>query len=302
MKRTFREMMGILETGIHPHKDGLVFDLYDEQMLDYLEKSYEAQLPLLQKKAAPKIPKIVHFIWLGPKPFPQESIINLESWKRFNPSWKLYFWTDDKDRPCPIDGMQKMLTFEHDFKAMAPLLELSTNWGEKSDLMRYQILEEFGGFYSDHDSEILTTFEPFLQFDSCICCEEPAWRGSIGASHLLFQNGLFGIVPHHPILERTMFHVDRIWHELDRLYPDGDKPTASWKVLRRTFDPFTIAVKEEISKNEKRNNLFLPTCAFFPNRILGPEDIKSFTEDGSIYAVHKYAGLWADGAWGEIYD
>ncbi len=301
MKPTFREMMGILPTGIHPHKDGLAFDLYDEAMLDTLEQQYQQKISFLQKKAPSKIPSIVHFIWLGPKPFPKESIVNVESWKRYNPTWELYFWTDDKERNVPIKGMQKRLLSEYDFKAMAPLINLSSNWGEKSDLMRYAILEELGGFYSDHDSEILTSFEPFLQFDSVICCEEPAWRGGIGASHILFQNGLFGVAPHHPVLQRAMYHVDRIWHELDANYPDGDKPTASWKVLRRTFDPFTLAVKENVRSNISGNDLILPTCSFFPNRILSEEDIQRFIKCGVIYSLHKYAGLWADGAWGDIH-
>lgn len=299
MKPTFREMMGILPTGIHPSKEGLVFDLYDEAMLDFLEAEYTKNAPLLSRPAAAKIPDVVHFIWLGPKPFPEESLVNVRSWQKLNPAWELYFWTDLESRPCPIEGMKKQLVEEYDFKKMAPFLALSTNWGEKSDLMRYQIIHDMGGFYVDHDSEVLRSFEPFRQFDAVVCCEEPAWRGGVGASHVLFQNGLFGACPHHPILTHTLANVERIWHELDVLYPDGQEPTPSWKVLRRTFDAFTLGVKE-VLKQKKQHNLILPTCYFFPNRILSPEDMKAFEKQGVIWSSHKYAGLWADGAWGNI--
>lgn len=292
--------MGILPTGIHPSKDGLVFDLYDEQMLDFLEAEYCKNQALLSKPQPAKIPEIVHFIWLGPKPFPEESLVNVRSWQKLNPSWELWFWTDVETRPCPIEGMKKRLTTEYDFKNMAPLIALSTNWGEKSDLMRYQIVADIGGFYVDHDSEALKSFAPLMQFDAVVCCEEPAWRGGVGASHVLFQNGLFGACKGHPILTKTLENVEQIWHELDVLYPDGTEPTPSWKVLRRTFDAFTLAVKE-VCKQKKQHNLILPTCYFFPNRILSDEDMKVFEQQGVIWSSHKYAGLWADGAWGTIH-
>lgn len=296
-KLTFKEMMGILPSGIHPSKDGLVFDLYDEEFLELLQQQYSKMAPRLQEKVPGKIPPIVHFIWLGPKPFPDESIVNVQSWQRLNPEWELYFWTDLQDRPCPIEGMKKRLVAEYNFTEMAPLIALSTNWGEKSDLMRYQIINDMGGFYVDHDSEALRSFEPFLQFDAVICCEEPAWRGGVGQSHVLFQNGLFGARAGHPILQQTIENVKKIWHELDILYPDNGQPTASWKVLRRTFDAFTLAVKE---KAPSKNSLILPTCYFFPNRILSEDDMKAFEQAGLIWSSHKYAGLWADGAWGTL--
>ena len=301
MKPTFREMMGILPTGIHPSKDGLVFDLYDEMMLDYLEGEYTKNIAFLDNSASAKIPGIVHFIWLGPKPFPEESLVNVLSWQKLNPTWELYFWTDSQDRKCPIEGMKKQLVDSYDFKNMAPLIALSTNWGEKSDLMRYQILLDMGGFYVDHDSEALKSFEPFRKFDAVLCCEEPAWRGGVGASHVLFQNGLFGCCPNHPILTQTLANVERIWHELDALYPDYNAPTPSWKVLRRTFDAFTLAVKQVIKERGCEKSLILPTCYFFPNRILAPEDMQAFEAQGVIWSSHKYAGLWADGAWGDIH-
>ncbi|MCE5293129.1 MAG: hypothetical protein LLF94_00760 [Chlamydiales bacterium] len=300
MKPTFREMMGILPTGIHPSKDGLVFDIYDEELLEYLEGEYLKNVSKLIDARPAKIPRLVHFIWLGPKPFPEESVINVLSWKKYNPEWQLIFWTDDKDRPCPIEGMQKRLVQEYDFKEMAPLIALSTNWGEKSDLMRYVIVSDMGGFYVDHDSEVVKSFEPLLSFDAVICCEEPAWRGGASDSHVLFQNGLFGFIAGHPILKQTRENIQKIWHELDVLYPDNGALTPSWKVLRRTFDCFTLAVKEQLITS--KNTLILPTCYFFSNRILSPQDIERFYNEGVIWSHHKYAGLWADGAWGTIFE
>ena len=305
MTLSFKEMMGILPTGIHPSKDGDVFDIYDEDMIEFLEHEYKKNIALLENSAPARIPKVIHFIWIGPKPFPEESIENVLSWQKYHPSWELIFWTDSEERPLPVEKMTRKLIQEHHFGPMQSFIDLSQNWGEKSDLLRYHIIEEFGGFYTDHDSRCLRSFEPFLQFDAVVCCEEPAWRGGVGASHVLFQNGLFGAKPHHAFLKRTQENVARIWHELDAAYPDGNDPTPSWKVLRRTFDAFTLAVKDVLKQKayrETMHDLLLPTCYFFPNRILSEEDILRFIEKGVIWSSHEYAGLWADGAWGDIYN
>jgi mannosyltransferase OCH1-like enzyme len=41
-----------------------------------------------------KIPKIVHFIWLGPKPLPSYGQCCIQSFLTLHPSWNYKMWTD----------------------------------------------------------------------------------------------------------------------------------------------------------------------------------------------------------------
>ena len=56
----------------------------------------------------PSIPKVLHFIWLGPKEFPRDSIPNIQSWVEKHPGWKVKFWTDRK-RNLPSTAVEECL-------------------------------------------------------------------------------------------------------------------------------------------------------------------------------------------------
>src|SRR3989344_9254522 len=88
------------------------------------EKNDPSRQPSFQEA---KIPRVVHYIWLGPKPFPQESVENVRTWMAKNPDWKFKFWTD-QDRPVPCRGMEKIVLTDYPFPFLKRCYELSENW------------------------------------------------------------------------------------------------------------------------------------------------------------------------------
>ncbi len=115
-----------------------------------------------------KIPKILHFIWLGEKPLPEEfrqnilyfsnrmqelggisvlwtDQINIESTFR---SWLKGAAIHLMDVQTVFGNHKMMATFFH-FKAA--LAKIPSNFGEASDLLRYEIIDQFGGYYLDGD-------------------------------------------------------------------------------------------------------------------------------------------------------
>lgn len=291
---SFLEMMGQGKTGINPCKNQL--KECDLQEMHALEVLYKQNISAMSKKDGQKIPKILHFIWLGPKPFPSESIKNLNSWRKYHPDWEMYFWTDSLFRPCPIAGMQKKLVHGYDFSSMQKFIKATPNWGEKSDIMRYIIIQNMGGFYVDHDVECMHSFSPLLAFDFVACCEQPQPHKGANNSFVLPNNALFGAAPKHPILAKTLKKVILRWHDLDKRFPENGKSISPWKVIYRTFDSFVLATKEEL-QNKNYTNIVLPTCYFFPDRILSPNDIQNFQRKGIIWASHKYAMSWVQEEW-----
>ena len=90
-------------------------DFHDRADFKKLAKDYKKKIAFLKKKDLNTIPRKIHFIWLGPKAFPEASVRNVISWKKLHPNWEIFFWTDSPDRPIPVPGMKRRLVSEFDF-------------------------------------------------------------------------------------------------------------------------------------------------------------------------------------------
>jgi mannosyltransferase OCH1-like enzyme len=116
------------------------------------------------------IPKVFHFIWLG-SCLPEKFTPLIDSWKCRHSSWEVKIWSD-------ADVEQLSLTNRH-------LFDLSMNFGMKSDILRYEILQKFGGVYVDIDYECIANIE-----NLCTDCHFFAGLSNTGV--LEVNNGLIG--------------------------------------------------------------------------------------------------------------
>jgi mannosyltransferase OCH1-like enzyme len=78
------------------------------------------------------IPRIIHQIWLGPLTPPSKA---LDSWKKKHPNWEYRLWTEDN-----LPNLKNQHAFD-----------VSDNYPQKADILRYELLEQFGGVYVDAD-------------------------------------------------------------------------------------------------------------------------------------------------------
>lgn len=127
-----------------------------------------------------KIPRIFHQAWLGPKPFPEEHARYQRTWLAHHPGWELRMWTEE-NLPRDLRRQEALERLRH------PL--------ERTDLLRLELVWRFGGVYFDTDFECLRSLEPLIeQATFFIGCSKP---GSP-------QDGFFGAVPGHPILDLAL--------------------------------------------------------------------------------------------------
>ena len=129
----------------------------DKERWDILAEQYEEKKSEINKKSQFIIPKLIHQVWIGPKPLPKKYKKWMLSWKNINKDWEYKLWTDKKI---------KELTFEN-----KDLFDKSKNVGFKSDLARYEILKQFGGLYADTDLECIRSIPDYFRtydFVSCI--------------------------------------------------------------------------------------------------------------------------------------
>jgi mannosyltransferase OCH1-like enzyme len=243
------------------------------------------------KSGRSKIPKILHFIWMGPKVFPEKSIANLLSWKELHPKWKMLFWTDSWARSCPIEGMEKHLVDEINVADIRSYVAKTTNYGEKSDLFRYALLWERGGVYVDHDVYCLQAFDRFNEaFDFYAGLDIP--HRFIGTGTCIFpSNCLIGAKKGHPILSATIQHVKERWNEIEGRFSGDDSSMVIARVINRTFHSFTLGTKQHFNKDDNIDIVF-PSCFFFADHLFAPLPLKRLQAYGLLLAQHQIALSW----------
>jgi hypothetical protein len=158
------------------------------------------------------IPRIIHHIWIGPDPLPDDQKPWIKSWKRHHKGWEHRLWTEDDlpDDPIRPEVLERL---------RAPV--------ERADILRLEILFRHGGVYVDTDLECLRPLDPLLDGQEFVgVCHKP---GRI-------TNTAIAAAPGHPLLERALREVrpmDTYWTKaserlkevagpllLERLVPD----------------------------------------------------------------------------------
>ena len=128
------------------------------------------------------VPRVFHRIWLGSR-IPPEFVRFGQSWLEVNPGWTMILWTEDN-----LPEMRN----RHLFDAAADLVpESRLVYRFRSNLLRYEVVEQFGGIYLDTDFEALRPIEPVIDGLDCFAVEEKPG---------LIANGLLGAVPGHPFI------------------------------------------------------------------------------------------------------
>lgn len=126
------------------------------------------------------IPRVVHQVWLGPSPLPDEFAAYGETWTQQNPNWTLELWTEDR---LP-EGLRHREVYD---RLRVP--------AERADILRLEVLFLYGGVYVDTDFECIRPIEPLLDdVDFFTAYLKP---GRV-------NNAIIGATPGHPIIGRAL--------------------------------------------------------------------------------------------------
>lgn len=251
----------------------------DVEHLDFFKKMYELRKGLIDAPSSMmNIPKTIHFIWIGPRAFPRESVENVRTWMAKNPDWTFNFWTD-RQRPLPVPGMNVRMIQDLSFLKLQDCFSKSDNYGEKSDLLRYEILHAEGGVYVDHDVKCFKSFDVLNGAYDFYCGIDMPYTSSL-PSCIFTTNNVIGAKPDHPILGRCMDMLVEKWDQIDKDYPGVGRDEMLNRVLHRTFWLFGEAVKTTSNQDGNRDIVF-PAYYFDAPK-----------EELAIFARHQYAGSW----------
>ena len=218
-------------------KDASLFK-YNDLTWEILKDKYENHSSI-SGIIKTNIPKIIHQIWLGGE-IPKNVLSLAEKIKDLNSDWEFKFWTD-----------HNLVFIENEYFLKIKSIK---NFGVQSDIIRYLILDKFGGIYLDCDFLPIKKFQDLLS-DTCflagICNPDENNKPVIA-------NGLIGSIPNHPLLQSINF---KIKNKINKLL-DLENQTDIFLNTGPTF--FTNEILEFIKGNSKEKIVIFPSSYFYP--------------------------------------
>ena len=125
------------------------------------------------------IPKIIHQIWIGPKPRPIEM---MKSWKDLHPDFEYIFWNE-------AEIEKRNLQFK-----CVDKINMIPEINGKADIIRWEILYKMGGYFVDADSICIEPFDEYFEGKTAFATwENESMRKGLVAT------GTMGFIPGHPI-------------------------------------------------------------------------------------------------------
>lgn len=221
------------------------------------------------------IPPIIHLIWLGSMP-PKAVEISLSSWRKYHPNWDIRLWTDDK-----------IENFRWSSERSKEIFLAGKNWAEKSDILRFEILYQYGGIYSDVDIICLKSFEDFVTSDLTI------FAG--------FENNLYGYFEAPfigPLIGSAIIGTEKSSDLMLRCIEYTQSQTEApliQQYLRSGPGPLTRACYEALEEGLE-NILILPCSYLYPlpwvRRLNSFDELTSKIKPES-HAIHLWEFSWA---------
>jgi len=140
-----------------------------------------------------RIPKKIHYMWLGGNPIPENLLRCIDSWKKYCPDYEIIRWDESN----------------YDVHKNAFMAQAYDNkkYGFVPDYARLELLYEHGGIYLDTDIELIKNIDELL-YQEAFCGVEK-WQ-------VINFGGCSGAVKGHPSLEpfldkwskRTLIRAD----------------------------------------------------------------------------------------------
>lgn len=257
-----------------------IYASFDQKYIQMFEEIYKRNIEAARSElpnGTVRIPKIIHQIWLG-GPVPEEYRKWMATWTSLQ-GWEYKLWTDE--------NVKDMRLYNRD------LFDKVDNFGEKSDILRLEVLRNYGGVYVDMDLECLRPdfFEEFHRSFDFYIGIEPLFHGAIYKYHMFkFCNAIIAAAPNHPLVDDLVQNLKANY--LAYLHTG---------VISRTGPSYLtrIICEYELRGAHKQRNMYFPCTIFYPFSIC--ERDVYLSEPGKIFdlfpetaGIHYWNQSWVN--------
>lgn len=213
-----------------------------------------------------KIPKIIHYCWVGGNPKPQSVLYCIESWKKFCPDYEIKEWNESN----------------YDFNKNEYMKQAyeAKKWGFVPDYARLDIVYQYGGIYLDTDVEIVRNFDDLLEYDAFMGFENTG-----NGEYFVNCGHGFGARPNHPVIKKARDLYNDILFKKDNgelnMIPS---PYYTTQTLRQ------YGIKQE-NREQKLDDLIV-----FKTDVLCPKNFKTgkIRLTDNTHSIHHFTASWLD--------
>lgn len=234
------------------------------EFMHFLRSLYKKNnLRRLSPQTKPLIPKKIHQIWLGNGEPPAIFKFCQNTIKKYHPNWEYILWRDEDVARLNLKNKK--------------FYDKAQNYGERSDIARYEILYRFGGVYLDVDFECVRSLDILHYTYDFYTAMVPL------SSQAFIANGIIASRPGHPVLKYCIDTIKDAWSSSDTLKRTGPFlfQNAFWQVGKRYSGPI----------------IAFPATYFFP--LTHEEALKQLTRrhieqavQPETFAIHHWTGSW----------
>jgi mannosyltransferase OCH1-like enzyme len=234
------------------------------------------------------IPIIIHHVWLGSK-LPERYEQFRQSWINLHPAWTFVLWTDnaanyhyghvvhsfEEFQQALQEKKEKFLVVEtqHLEYPNKTLFKKSKNYGERSDILRYEVLYRFGGLYSDTDQECLRSFDALHHAYDFYIGIQPLDVGTA-----VLGTGLIGCAPGHPVMKHV---IDTI-----KLH------SSTLRVVFRTGPFHVMESFMQLAGTSTLIDCAFPATYFYPCKYKDKKHSSAIQTASESFAIHHWEGSW----------
>lgn len=241
-----------------PELEGIETYIWPVMQVSFIKPSSKVIMDLKTQK----IPKIIHYIWIGDNEIPDRLKKCVNSWKEFCPDYEIICWNEKN----------------YDFSKNKYMKQAynAKKWGFAPDYARLDILYNNGGIYLDTDVLLLKSLDDLLYQDAFASVEK--WNiinpgGGIGS----IKNG-------DAVLAMLEFR-----DEYDFINSDG-----SYNLLTTGFYDTWAMQKYGYKVNGEYQKVL--GMSIYPYDYFHPYDYMSGTlqKSENTYGIHCFNGGWLD--------
>ena len=231
------------------------------------------------------IPKIIHYVWLGNAPLPEDMQKCMDSWKKWMPEYQLIKWDDEAIRDIESVFVREAL--------------MEKKWAFASDVIRLYAIHKYGGIYMDTDVMVYKSLDEFLNFSFFTSVENHPTSFEVDGMKMVDENGypkdvtkeisgmgllaaLYGAEKGNPFIKECLdyFGCRHFINPDGSLHEDEINPGIMAKLL----------VKHGFRYVDKKQALN-GNMMIYPSNVFAGD---SLTRDKDSYAMHFMDNSWKE--------